>query len=88
MLMMTEAAAELLSEILDNANAAEETAVRLVIADNALTPTLDHPQPGDETYDHDGRNVLVLDEQVSQVLTESTLDVQATAEGLQLVLLR
>jgi hypothetical protein len=87
MLMISETAGEYLTAILDNANAAEETAVRFVLEGNTLTPQLDNARPGDATFDHDGRQILVLDEQVSQVLADSTLDVQATDEGPRLVLL-
>jgi hypothetical protein len=72
--------------VLENANAAEETAVRLVLEGNTLTPTLDNAYPGDATFDHAGRMVLVLDAQVSQVLADSTIDVQMTEDGAKLVL--
>jgi len=87
MFMMTETAAEYLSAVLDNANATEETAIRFVLEGNTLTPKLDNAQPGDATFDHEGRKVLVLDTQVSQVLADSTLDVQTTDEGPKLILL-
>ena len=87
MFTMTETAGEYLTTVLDDANAAEETAIRLVIEDNTLMPKLDNARPGDATFDHEGRTVLVLDEQMTQVLAESRLDVSATEEGPQLVLL-
>jgi hypothetical protein len=88
MFTMTETAGEYLTALLDNANAAEETAIRLVLDDKTLTPKLDNARPGDATFDHEGRTVLVLDAQVKQVLGESMLDVRATEEGPTLVLLR
>jgi hypothetical protein len=87
MFMMTETAGEYLTAVLDNANATEETAIRFVLEGNTLTPKLDNPRPGDATFDYVGRKVLVLDSQVSQVLADSTLDVQATDEGPKLILL-
>lgn len=87
MLMMTEEAAGYLVGLLDNTNAAEETAIRFVLDGNTLTPTLDQARPGDATFDHAGRQVLVLDARVSQILAESTLDVQTTEEGPKLILL-
>jgi hypothetical protein len=86
MFMMTETAGEYLIAVLDDANASEETAIRFVLEGNTLTPKLDNTRPGDATFDHEGRRVLVLDEQVSQVLAESTLDVQTTEDGPKLVL--
>jgi len=87
MFTMTETAGEYLTTGLDDANVAEETAIRLVIDGNTLTPKLDNAHPGDATFDHEGRMVLVLDARVTQVLAESMLDVTATEEGPQLVLL-
>jgi hypothetical protein len=88
MFTVTETAGEFLTAVLDNANAAEETAIRLVFEGSTLTPKLDNVRPGDAAFDHEGRMVLVLDEQVTQVLAESMLDVRATEEGPTLVLLR
>ena len=87
MFTVTEAAGGYLTAVLDNANASEETAIRLVLAGNTLTPQLDNAGPGDETFDHEGRMVLMLDAQVSQVLNDSTLDIEATDEGPKLILL-
>jgi hypothetical protein len=87
MFTMTETAGEYLTTVLDNANASEETAVRFVLEGNTLTPKLDNARPGDASFDYEGRRVLVLDAQVSQVLTDSTLDVEATGEGPKLILL-
>ena len=87
MFMMTETAGEYLTAVLDNANASEETVIRFVLEGNALTPKLDNARPGDASFDYEGRRILVLDAQVSQVLTDSTLDVQSTEEGLKLILL-
>jgi hypothetical protein len=88
MFTMTETAGEYLTTVLDNVNAADEAAIRLVLDGNTLAPKLDNARPGDATFDHEGRTVLVLDEQMTQVLTESMLDVRATEEGPTLVLLR
>ena len=67
--------------------ASEETAIRLVLEGNTLTPQLDNSRPGDDTFDYEGRLVLMLDSQVSQVLDDSTLDIEATEEGPKLILL-
>jgi len=84
MLTITEAAGGYLSKVLDDANAAPDTAVRLVVESNGLTAALDSERPGDASIDHDGRKVLLLDSQASQVLSERTLDVQATDDGPRL----
>jgi Fe-S cluster assembly iron-binding protein IscA len=86
MLTVTEAAGVYLTEILAEANAADDTAVRFVVQENKLAPYLDNARPGDATFDHEGRTILVLDEGISQTLANSTLDVKDTDTGVQLVL--
>ncbi len=85
MFAMTEAAAGYLHNVLDRANAPQEKAIRLSLDGAELTPALDTAKPGDESYDHDGRKVLLLDEQVSSLLAESVLDVHTTEAGPRLV---
>ena len=86
MFVMTEAAGEYLRAVLDRAKAPEEAAIRLDLEGNALVSKLDKPRPGDATFDHDGRKVLVMDDRVSQMLAEAKLELQPTAEGEKLVL--
>jgi hypothetical protein len=87
MFIVTEAAGGYLTAVLDNAHTSDETAIRLVLEGNTLTPQLDNARPGDETFDHEGRMILMLDAQASQVLDDSTLDIEATDEGPKLILL-
>ena len=84
MLTVTEATGGYLSKVLEEAKASPETAVRLAVEGNGLTAALDTERPGDTTFDHNGRTVLLLDEQASQVLSERTLDVQTTTDGPRL----
>ena len=86
MLVMTEAAGGYLSEMLKQAKVPDETAVRVVIEGDALKTKLDTTRPGDDTFDHNGKKVLLLDSKVSEVLADSKLDIQSTAEGSALVL--
>jgi hypothetical protein len=86
MLVMTQPAGEFLCAALQRANAPAEAAIRFEIEGDALVSKLDKPRPGDATFDHDGRKVLLLDERVSQLLDGSTLELQPTAEGEKLVL--
>lgn len=84
MLTITEAAGGYLNKWLDEAKAAPDTAVRLAVASKGFTAALDKERPGDLTVDHDGRKVLLLDEQASSALSERTLDVKGTPEGPKL----
>ena len=84
MLNMTDAAAGYLNRVLDESNASSDTAVRLLVAADGLRATFDTERPGDASLNHEGRTVLLLDEQASQVLSERTLDVQPTPDGPRL----
>lgn len=84
MLNITNAAGGYLNRVLDETNATPDTAVRLLVAADGLKATFDTERPGDASLDHDGRKVLLLDEQASQVLAQRTLDVQTTPDGPRL----
>jgi hypothetical protein len=86
MFSITDAAGEYLTALLDNANASEETAIRFVLEGTTLTPTLDRAHPGDVTFDHGDRTVVVLEAHVSDTLSEATLAVEPTDDGPKLVL--
>ena len=87
MLMMTPAAGGYLCDVLERAQAPQETAIRLEIEGNTLKSKLDQARPGDATYDHQGRPVLLLDDRVAQLLEGSTLDLEPTSQGGALILL-
>lgn len=84
MLTVTETAGEFLSDVLDQSNAPADSAVRLVVGDGELSAAIDAQRPGDTTYDHQGRKVLLLDPKASDALAERTLDLQATPDGNRL----
>jgi Fe-S cluster assembly iron-binding protein IscA len=86
MLTLTDAASSHLAQLLDAASAPEDVAVRVVAEGPGLAMRMDNERPGDETHDHDGRTVLLLDGQVAGTLAERTLDVQQTGEGPRLAL--
>ncbi len=46
----------------------------------------DKIRPGDETFDHNGKVVLVLDQQTSQLLGDKTIDLMTDDDGPQLTL--
>ncbi|TAK82892.1 MAG: hypothetical protein EPO20_19375 [Betaproteobacteria bacterium] len=83
---MTLAAGGFLYAVLERAQAPAETAIRLEIDGDTLTSKLDQPRPGDATLAHEGRNVLVLDDRVAQLLDGITIDVEPSSEGDKLVL--
>ena len=86
MLTMTDAAGAHLSGLLDEADVADDVAIRFVVEEGGLTLRLDKERPGDETLSHEGKTVLLLDERMSPVLSEKTLDVAPSDEGVKLTL--
>lgn len=86
MLTVTDNAGKHMANLLENANAPDEASLRFVVDGDSLGLTIDQPQDGDQTFEHDGRTVLLLDEKVGQLLDERTLDVQDTDDGARLSL--
>ncbi|MGE5336549.1 MAG: hypothetical protein ACM3PU_01900 [Gemmatimonadota bacterium] len=83
-MVMTQAAAGYLSNVLDNSEAPQELAVRLMVDDEGLTAVIDEERPGDTIFHHDGRKVLLLDDHASEALTARTLDLRPTEDGQRL----
>ncbi len=76
MFTVTEAASARLAEILVQKEFPDDVAVRLVHDGGEIRLESDNEQPGDTTFQHGGRTVLVLDAQVSELLEGETLDVE------------
>jgi len=87
MLEMTPTAGEFLHAVLERVQAPTKVAIRLEIDGDVLTSRIDEPRPGDTTLEHEGRNVLVLDERVAELLDGITIDVQPGEQGDSLVLM-
>lgn len=86
MLTITESAGAHLAQLLAENNASEDTAIRFLLIGEKLTPKLDNVRPGDATFEHEGRTVLLLDEPLSERLADNTLDLKEGHEGLRLSL--
>jgi Fe-S cluster assembly iron-binding protein IscA len=83
-LTVTDAASAHLAQMLADAEAPDDVAIRIVAREGGLVLALDSTNTEDATFDHEERTVLVLDTEVSKLLEEKTLDVQDTEEGPQL----
>ncbi len=81
MFVLTDTARAFLSKLLDQARAPEEAAARVVHEEEGLTLSIDHPQEGDETFEYEGRTVLLLAPQVAETLDGRTLDVVEGEDG-------
>ena len=51
-----------------------------------MEAALDHPRPADETFIHEGKKVLVLNERASKGMANMTLEVANTEVGPRLKL--
>jgi Fe-S cluster assembly iron-binding protein IscA len=83
MLTVTEAASAHLAQMLANHDVAEDVAVRFVCEEQGIGLQQDSERPGDTTFEHKGRTVLLLDAQVTELLADGTLDVEGTRLKLQ-----
>lgn len=76
MLTVTEAAGEHLAELLTKQGAPEEVAVRFVREEQGVSLRPDSEKPGDATYEHGGRTILLLDNDAAELLADHTLELQ------------
>jgi Fe-S cluster assembly iron-binding protein IscA len=86
MLTVTDAAGAHLVDLLGEAEAPEDVAIRFVVESEELTLRLDKEKPGDESLIHEGKTVLLLDEEMSPMLSGKTLDIEDSDEGPKLTL--
>ena len=86
MLTVTESAEQHLNDILKQNDAPDDAALRFVVEGQSLGLTRGKESPGDQKFEHDGKTVLLLDEQVAGLLDERTLDTEKTEEGARLAL--
>ena len=81
MLIVTEAACSLAAELLDNAQAEEDVAVRVFFEGDDIAMQMDHLLDGDSAFDHKGRTVLIMTEEVAAQIGLQTLDIEETKDG-------
>ena len=82
MLTVTDAAGSRLAQMLGQQRLVEGLAIRFVYEGRGIVIQQDSERRGDTTFQHEGRTVLLLDAQISEQLTELTLDL----EGVQFAL--
>jgi Fe-S cluster assembly iron-binding protein IscA len=77
MLNVTESAGSHLAQLLEESEAPDDAAVRIA-HDNqeGWSLSLDMADPGDQKYAHNGKTVLIIDEESAALLGDVTLDVQ------------
>jgi Fe-S cluster assembly iron-binding protein IscA len=88
MLTVTKAAGTRLAHYIERQQCRPAVAVRLTQDGRRIMTTVDEKRPGDTTFEHQGRTVLLLDERLAQLLADETLDIRQTDEGDRLTLRR
>ena len=63
-----------------------DAVLRIMVTRGDVEMEPDQIRPGDETFDHNGKVVLVLDQQTSQLLGNKTIDLTADDDGSHLIL--
>jgi hypothetical protein len=81
MLTVTKPALNRLSRKLAHGDAADDVALRFTRRDGGWKLEQDQERPGDVTFAHDGRNVLLLDETAAKAMANMALSVRKTDAG-------
>ncbi len=84
MLAVTDKAAQYVRETLQKESA--PGAFRIVGTEEGYRFALDEAKEGDQVFDHEGENYLLLDTEVGEALSSATLDVQESPDGTRLIL--
>ena len=84
MFSMTAAAGAHFTGLLKRDEMSEDAVVRLEQEEDKLTLRIGEAHPGDSTFAHEGRTVLVVRDQLCQELADKTLDVKNTEKGPRL----
>ncbi len=83
MLTVTDKAAQHLRETLKK-ESAPGAAFRIDNTGEGYELTLDEAKEGDQVFEHEAKNYLLLDTEVGEALSSATLDVQESPQGTRL----
>ena len=86
MLTLSYTAGERLGLMLAETNAHGDAVIRVIVEGDVISLKIDTARLGDTTFDHEGKVVLAIDEQVSELLSDMQFDVKVTGEESELVL--
>ena len=86
MLTVSDKAAQYLRESMTRKGEDAPEALRIVQTEGAYQLTLDNAKDGDQVFEQDGQNYLLLAEAVGEALSNATLDVHESPQGLSLTL--
>ncbi len=88
MFSLSYTAGEHLAHELAQANAPEDAVIRVVADEGQLGLIIDTVQPGDTTFAHAERTVLVIDTQISESLADKRLDLHVQYDEAELVFVK
>jgi Fe-S cluster assembly iron-binding protein IscA len=87
MVTLTYTAGEHMAYMLSEHQNRDDVVVRIKLTKGDVEMQPDKIRPGDEAFDHNGRVVLVLDQQISQLLGNKTIDLMTDDDGSHLILI-
>ena len=88
MIQVTERARETFKNKLEDLIERPGVMLRIGSTDSGLEIFPDTLKDADQIIEHDGRAVLLLDQEVSEMLADTTIDVEEHADGVQVVVWR
>ncbi len=86
MVTVAYSAAEHLAYTLSEHQVRDDVVLRIKMGKGGVGIRQDKIRPGDETFDHNGKVVLVLDQQTSLLLGNKTIDLMTDDDGSHLIL--
>lgn len=86
MLIVTDRAAQYLREALSRKEEGLPEAIRIVYTEEGYQLTLDDPKDGDHVFEQGGESYLLLGSEVGEALSDATLDVQQSPQGMRITL--
>ncbi len=86
MVTVTYTAVEYMAYTLSEQQVGDDVVLRIRSANGGVEIQRDKVRPGDEIFDHNGKVVMVMDQQTSQLLDNMTIDIMTDHNGSRLIL--
>ncbi len=86
MVTLTYTAGERMAYMLSEHQDRDDVVMRIKLTKGDVEMQPDKIRPGDETFAHDGKVILVLDQQISQLLDNKTIDLMTDDDGSHLTI--
>ena len=86
MMTVTYTAGEHLAYTLSEHQVRDDVVLRIKLTQDGVEIQPDKIRPGDETFDHNGKVVLVLDQQISQLFGNLSIDLMTDDDGSHFII--